>query len=141
MSDALISKLLKVLTWLIMGVSVVMTILFYSNNMTEEPFIIWAYILFALAALLALAFPVYFFIKSPKKAIKALIGIVGMAVVLLIGYLLSDATPIVAPQNNPDFSNPTVLILTDTGIIATYILFGVSVLILLYTGVRGAFRK
>jgi len=85
--------------------------------------------------------PCRFSIVHCKKTIKALIGIVGMAVVLLIGYLLSDATPIVAPQNNPDFSNPTVLILTDTGIIATYILFGVSVLILLYTGVRGAFRK
>jgi len=141
MSDTLISKILKVLTWLMMGVSVVLTVLFYSDNITEGPFLVWAYILFAIAALFALAFPVYFFISNPKKAIKALLGIGAMAIVLLIGYLLSDATPIVAAQNNPDFTDPKVLVWTDTGLIATYILFGVSFLLLLYTGVRSAFRK
>lgn len=124
-----------------MGVSVVLTVLFYTNNITEGPFLVWAYILFAIAAFFALAFPVYFFISNPKKAIKALVGIGAMAVVLLIGYLLSDATPIVAAQNIPDFSDPMVLVLTDTGLIATYILFGVSFLLLLYTGARSAFRK
>jgi FtsH-binding integral membrane protein len=141
MSDTLISKILKVLTWLMMGVSVVLTVLFYSDNITEGPFLVWAYILFAIAALFALAFPVYFFISNPKKAIKALLGIGAMAIVLLIGYLLSDATPIVAAQNNPDFTDPKVLVWTDTGLIATYILFGVSFLLLLYTGARSAFRK
>lgn len=124
-----------------MGVSVVLTVLFYSDNITEGPFLVWAYILFAIAALFALAFPVYFFISNPKKAIKALLGIGAMAIVLLIGYLLSDATPIVAAQNNPDFTDPKVLVWTDTGLIATYILFGVSFLLLLYTGARSAFRK
>lgn len=141
MSDTLISKILKVLTWLMMGVSVVMTVLFYTNNMTEEPFLFWAYILFAISALLALAFPVYFFISSPKKAIKALLGIGAMVLVLVIGYLFADATPIEAAQNNPDLSDPKVLVLTDTGLIATYILFGVSFLLLIFTGVRSAFRK
>jgi len=141
MQNSSMSKILKVLSWLLMGVSVIMTALFYTGNMSEEPFIMWAYLLFAVAGLLALVFPVYFFIRNPKNALKTLAGLAVMGLVFVIGYLLADATPIYSPTQNADLSNTSVLVLTDTGLIATYVMFGVAMFLLLYTGVRSVINK
>lgn len=141
MQNSSLSTILKVLSWLLMGVSVILTVLFYTGNITEEPFIIWAYILFGFAGFFAVAFPVYYFIRNPKNAINALIGIALMAVVFGVGYLLADATPITSPTQDPNFSNQNVLVLTDTGLIATYVMFGVALVLMLYTGARSVFHK
>lgn len=101
----------------------------------------WAYLLFAVAGLLALVFPVYFFIRNPKNAVKTLAGLAVMGLVFVIGYILADSTPIFSPTQNPDLSNTSVLILTDTGLIATYVMFGVAMVLLLYTGVRSVINK
>lgn len=141
MSNSSISTLIKVLSWLLMGVSVILTVLFYTGNISEEPFIIWAYILFGLAALFALVFPLYFFIRNPKNALKTLLGLALMGVVALVGYVLADPTPMYSPTNDPNFSITNVLVLTDTGLIATYILFAVALVLMLYTGARSVFHK
>lgn len=141
MSDTITSKIVKVLSWVLMGISVLFAILFYTGSIDPEPFIIWAYILFGLAVLLALVFPLYFFIRNPKNALKTLLGLGVMAVFFVVGYFLADPTPIYSPTNNPDLSNHAVLVISDTGIIATYLMFGVALLLLLYTGIRGIFNR
>lgn len=133
-----------------MGVSVSLTVYFFVasdfDNLVQvegvlEPFIIWAYVLFGLAALLALAFPLYFFIQNPKNALKTLLGIALMGAVALVGYIFADPTPIYSSTNDPNFSITNVLVLTDTGLIATYILFAVALVLMLFTGVRSVFHK
>ncbi|HDP76461.1 MAG TPA: hypothetical protein ENN49_11505 [Bacteroidales bacterium] len=142
--NSTLSTYTKVLSWLLMGVSIIITILFFLSDQdvnSVEPFIDWAYILFAIAAVSALVFPVVNMIRNPKNVTKSLVGLLAVAVIVVIGYLLADATPIPSPTQNPNLSNPTVLIISDTGLIATYILFGISLLLLLYTGVRSVLRK
>lgn len=142
--NSTLSTYTKVLSWLLMGVSIVITILFFLSNQdvdSVESFIDWAYILFAIAAVSAIVFPVVNMIRNPKNVTKSLVGLLAVAVIVIIGYLLADATPIPSPTQNPDLSNPTVLIISDTGLIATYILFGISLLLLLFTGIRSAFHK
>lgn len=142
--NSTLSTYTKVLSWLLMGVSIVITILFFLSNQdvnSVESFIDWAYILFAIAAVSALVFPVVNMIRNPKNVTKSLVGLLAVAAIVIIGYLLADATPIPSPTQNPDLSNPTVLIISDTGLIATYILFGISLLLLFYTGIRSAFHK
>ena len=150
MQNSSLSTILKVLSWLLMGVSVGLTVYFFVasdfDNLVQvegtlEPFIIWAYILFGLAALLSLVFPLYFFVQNPKNALKTLLGIALMGAVALFGYVLADPTPIYTPTNDPNFSITNVLVLTDTGLIATYVLFGVAIALMRFTGVRGVFHK
>ncbi len=141
MSDSIISKLTKVLSWIMMGVSVILTVLFYAGKVSEGPFIQWTYLLFGIAVVLALFFPMYFFVKNPKDALKTLGGLAAMGAVLFVGYIFADTTPIIASTANPDFENTNVLILTDTGLIATYILFGTALFLLVYTGISNAIRK
>lgn len=106
-----------------------------------QSFIVWAYILFGIAAVTALVFPVINFVRNPKNAVKSLIGLGAIAVVFLIGYLAADATALPSPTQNPDLSNPSVLVISDTGLIATYILFGSALFLMLYTGIRSVFHK
>lgn len=141
MSNSLISKLVKILSWVLMGTSTVIALLFFAGVVDENLFIIWAYVLLGIAAFFAVIFPVVFFVLYPKNAMKALVGLVGLGLAVLIGYLMSDTTTIITATNHPDFSNPKVLAFTDTGIIATYILFGVAVLGLLFTGIRSIFQR
>ncbi|QKG79077.1 hypothetical protein [Tenuifilum thalassicum] len=139
-----LSTYARVLSWLLMGVSIVITVLFFMSNQDVESvqsFIVWAYILFGIAAVTALVFPVINFVRNPKNAVKSLIGLGAIAVVFLIGYLAADATALPSPTQNPDLSNPSVLVISDTGLIATYILFGSALFLMLYTGIRSVFHK
>lgn len=126
-----------------MGVSVAIALLFFANIVNEELFIMWAYVLVAIATVLAVAFPIIFFALNPKNAVKALLGIGAVGVVFLIAYLMADATPIVTATSALDenFSNPSTLRIADTGILATYILLGVAVVSLLLTGLRSIFNR
>lgn len=151
MSSNLVNLIVKIITWVLMGLSVVMAVVFFfriskatpeQEAFVAEPYIVWAYILFGIAAFLSIIFPIVNFALNPKNAVKALFGIAALGLVFLIGYFMSDTTPIITAVSatNPDFSDPSVLRFADTGIIATYILFGIAVLSLLLTGVRSLIK-
>ena len=64
--------------------------------------LICTYILFALAAIVALIFPLITIIRNPKGSMRSLIGILAMVVVLGVSYLFSSSTPIVTPVDTFD---------------------------------------
>lgn len=151
MSNNTINKIVKIFYWGLMAASVVFTLAFFYriSGVTEKaaqvdvagPFIVWGYILVVVAILLSLVFPLVNIILNPKNALKALFGVLGMGLVFLIGYLLADPTPMVGTTENPDFLNRSILILADTGIIATYILFVVAILALLFVTIKGLITR
>lgn len=143
MSENLVKLIVKVFTWSIMAISVIIALLFFVGYFNEAPFILWAYILTAIAALLSVIFPVVFMFVYPKKAVKALLGIALIGIVFVIGYIFADSTPIpnIGATPNPDFENAGVLVWSDAGLIATYVLSAVAVFALLFTGVRSIFTR
>jgi len=149
MSNKLIELLVKIFSWTLMGVSVIVALVYFfrisgaevdQEIAIAEPYILWALILLGLTAFLAILFPIINIVLNPKNAVKALLGLITLGVVFLIGYLGSDTTPIVSAVSNPDFSDPAVLRFADTGIIATYILLGVAILSLIFTGIRSLIK-
>lgn len=143
MSENLVKLIVKVFTWSIMAISVVIALLFFVGYFNEAPFILWAYILTAIATLLSVIFPVIFMFVYPKKAVKTLLGIALIGVVFVIGYVLADSTPIpdISSTPNPDFENEGVLVWSDAGLIATYILSAIAVFALLFTGIKSIFTR
>lgn len=130
-----------------MGISIIVAVIFFVRIsgaeadykiVIAESFIMWAFILLVLAALLSVLFPLVQFILNPKNAVKALVGLAALGLVFIVGYLMADTTPIVTVTSATelDFSNPSVLRFADTGIISTYILLGIAVAALLFTGIR-----
>ena len=135
-----------------MGASIIVALVFFFRISGAEadmeviiaaPYINWAIILLLIGAVLAVIFPLVHFILNPKNIAKVLVSLGVLAAVFLTAYLLSDTTPIVTATSalEPNFSDPAVLKLADTGIIATYILLGTALLALLFTGVRGIFNR
>lgn len=148
MSEKIIKRLLRIFLGVLLLVSVILGVYFVvmisGTDEREalmnaiEPVIDWTYFLLIVAAACAVIFPVIFIVQNPRKAVKALISLVILAVIVLISYALSDGTPIqtATSATNPDFANPTVLKFTDMGIFTAYILIGASILLLVVTGVR-----
>ncbi|MDX9770835.1 MAG: hypothetical protein RBT19_10760 [Tenuifilaceae bacterium] len=152
MSNKLIALITKIISWVIMGASIIVALVFFFRISGAEadmeviiaaPYINWAIILLLIGAVLAVIFPLVHFILNPKNIAKVLVSLGVLAAVFLTAYLLSDTTPIVTATSalEPNFSDPAVLKLADTGIIATYILLGTALLALLFTGVRGIFNR
>lgn len=141
MSNSQISLMVRIFSWILIGISTVVALMFFLGMVTEDSFIIWAYVLLAIASVLAIVFPVIFFALYPKNALKALVGLAGLGLVFLIGYIMADSSPMFSITNNPNFSDPKVLALTDMGMYATYILFGIAVFALLFTGIRSLFNR
>ena len=152
MSNKLIALITKIISWVIMGASIIVALVFFfrisgadadMEEIIAAPYINWAIILLLIGAVLAVVFPLVHFILNPKNIAKVIVSLGMLAAVFLTAYLLSDTTPIVTATSalEPNFSDPAVLKLADTGIIATYILLGTALLALLFTGVRGIFNR
>ncbi len=153
MSEKIVKRVLRIVLGVLLAISVVLMIKFvidtYDVSDREvlmsavEPMVDWTYVLLVVAAATAVIFPIIYIIQNPRKAVKALVSLVILAVVVGISYAMSDGTPIqtATSATNPDFSDVSVLKLTDTGIYTTAILVVSSIVLLILTGVRNIFMS
>lgn len=149
MSDVGIRRFLRVLLWVLFGVTVVIAAIYVVNirgdvsqqelKHAAEPFLIWTYCLIAAAAILAIIFPIIDVIRYPKRAIKFLFTLLGLGIVIAIGYAFASAEPIFS--GTKEITDRTVLLVSGTGINTTFILIGIAVLLLIITGIQSFFRK
>jgi len=95
----------------------------YTTPVYTSTLLNWAYILFGIAIIAALIFPIARLFTRPKQAMKSFIGFAAVIVVVLIAYGMADGTPMkITGYNGPD-NVPSMLILSDTIIYTMYILF------------------
>ena len=91
------SKILKILMWVLMVVTIIFALIFYTGNIVpgtegtriEEPtitqtFLLWAYILFFATAGITVIFSIINFIKNPKGGKKAIYALLGGVVIIVI---------------------------------------------------------
>ena len=79
------------------------------NAMGVNVMLIYAYVVFAVALVLAIMFPLINIISNPKGAMRTLIGVVAMLVIFFVSYLLSSDAPVPNPAANGYFTNSAVL--------------------------------
>lgn len=136
-------KILNIFTILMFAITVVFLGLFmfggevpnqsYPTPVYTSTLLNWAYILFGIAIIAAVIFPIVRLFTRPKQAIKSFIGLVGVVVVILIAYAMADGTPMkITGYNGPD-NVPPMLILSDTIIYTMYILFAGAILAIIGT--------
>ncbi len=119
------SKFIKYLLYVLMGLGVILTIAFFSNkDGMLDTYLFFAYILFGVAAVLSIVLPLVGMIKNPKSLKKVLFGIILAAVVIGFSYLLASGDPV--PVNTTTEPAASTFKITDTGLIITYLLLGVS---------------
>ena len=139
----------KIIKWVLVGLFVVGVILSFlgfaigfekAGNAPVDVMLYCAYA-YALIAILAVLFGVVVIggINKPKSLIKLGIGLVAIAVIVLLAWLLAPGTPAVGYLGEP-VSDGT-LKLTDTILNLTYLLFGGSIVALITGWIIGATRK
>jgi len=146
-------KILQILTWVLMAVTVVYAIIFYFGNVIpetagtrlEEPtitqsFLVWAYILFFLTAGITVVFSLINFVVNPKGAKKSLVALVAGAVIILIAFLLSDDTVLNMPFYDGKDNVPSTLKFVDTVLFTSYILVGLAFLSIIWSAISRAFK-
>lgn len=100
----------------------------------------WTYAMIGLGLASVILLPLFNIAKNPKSAVRSLIGLAIVAVIVLIAYSLSDATPIYTPGNPEGYTDAMELKLSDTGLITTYIALGIAVLSILVTETYKLFK-
>ena len=114
---------------------------FESNNSAPADNILYCAYAFLAVTLLAVVFGVVVIggLNNPKSLLKILGGLVAIAAIVAVAYVLAPGTPAVGYLGEP--VSDGALKLTDTILNLTYFLFGGAILALVAGWIIGAIRK
>lgn len=139
----MVDKLSKYVGWVLyvlMAVSAVLAILFYTNIVvTTENFIQWGYVLIIASVIIAVISPIYGFILAPQNVIKLLIIIGVVAVIAFIAYSIAgnafSETRLDLLKIDAHTSK-----LVGMGLYFTYFAFAASILAIIFSSVIKIFK-
>ena len=139
----------KIIKWILVALFIVGIVFslygfivgFESNGNAPVDNLLYCTYAFAGIALLAVLFGVIVIggINNPKSLIKLLLGLVVIAAIIAVAYVIAPGTPAVGYIGEP-VSDGT-LKLTDTVLNLTYFTFGLSIVALIIGWIVGAVRK
>ena len=114
---------------------------FESNGNAPVDNMLYCAYAFALITIAAVVFGVVVIggINNPKSLLKLLAGLIAIAAVIAVAYVLAPGTPAVGYLGDP--VSDSTLKLTDTMLNLTYFLFGGALLALVAGWIIGAIRK
>jgi len=140
------SKLFKILMLVLIVVSVVLLVLGFvkgfetSDGKLVDTLLRWTYVMVGIAIFSAIIVGLLINIKNnPKSLIKLLIGLVAVAAICAIAYVLAPGNPAVALTTEQP--GQSVLKLTDTILNLTYFAGGVAILSILVGEIVMAVRN
>jgi hypothetical protein len=147
------SRISSIILYVLMAISVILILLFFFGGYVEgtkgtnfaEPvntnyILIWAFMLFVIAGLAAIIFPLIYLILNPKRAIKSLIMLGVIAVFIFIAYqIASDEVLNLINYRGPD-NVPKTLKIVGTGLILTYFLAIIALVSILYNEISKVFK-
>ena len=139
----------KIIKWVLVALFIVGIVFsvygfivgFESNGNAPVDNLLYCTYAYAGIALLAVVFGVVVIggINNPKSLLKMVLGLVAIAAIVAVAYVLAPGTPAVGYLGEP-VSDGT-LKLTDTVLNLTYFTFGLSILALVVGWIVGAVRK
>ena len=139
----------KIIKWVLIALFIVGIVFsvygfivgFESNGNAPVDNILYCAYAFAAIALFAVVLGVVVIggINNPKSLLKLVLGLVAIAAIVAVAYVLAPGTPAVGYLGDP-VSDGT-LKLTDTVLNLTYFTFGLSILALIVGWIVGAVRK
>lgn len=147
-------KIVNIILWVLVIISAVMVVSLIAN-ISENDLdpkmgswinnnLVWAYILLAFGAGVAVIAGLYHMITDIKAAKAGLIALVFLGVIAGVSYIISSDTipQFIGVQKfiNDGTLTSQVAKMVDTGLHATYILLGLAILSIAYSSVSRLFR-
>lgn len=127
-------KLFSIILMALLGLSTILSILFFVGAISEGIIIMWCYVLFAIATIAALVFPIINMIQNPKGAKDALIGVVALLVVCGIGYALASSEEFLTLDGKV-LASASASKFSEAGLIAFYIMGAAAIVAVIYAEV------
>jgi hypothetical protein len=137
MSEGL-SKALNIILYVLLGVSALLGVLFYTGSVGAETVIYWCYALFIIGAVTAIVFPIINMAKNPAGAKSALIGVGALVLVFVIAYALGGDE--MTPKYEKFIDGPEASKRVSMGLIAFYILAIGAIVATVVSGVSKLFK-
>lgn len=147
-------KIVNIILWVLVIISAVMVVSLIANISENDldpkmgswinTNLVWAYILLAFGAGVAVIAGLYHMITDIKAAKAGLIALVFLGVIAGVSYIISSDTipQFIGVQKfiNDGTLTSQVAKMVDTGLHATYILLGLAILSIAYSSVSRLFR-
>jgi amino acid transporter len=141
MGKAIEFRAVAILSFILLGVSTLLGLLFYiSSDKNPDPMLFYTYVLVAIAAVITLLFTILG-VFSSKKSLKSSAIVLGIALVLIvIAYTMaSDKMPTFFGVEAFHLTS-TILKLVDTSLYLLYILTGIAFIGLFYTEIARSIK-
>ena len=133
------NKLFSIILMSLLGLSALLSLLFMISVVSEGLLIVWCYILLGIAAVTAIVFPLITMAQNPKGAKNALIGVVGLILICVIGYMMAgDETHV--NYDGTVLADAATSLKSEAGIIASYVLLAGAVGVIIFSEVSKMFK-
>lgn len=148
------AKVITILLWVILAISFYLIVSLIANlntNISDTNMLKWisanlnwSFVLLGIATVAALAMEFINILSDKKTARKFLIGLGLLGTVIFVSYLLSD-TQMPQFRGAEKFiengtATPAKLVWIGTGLITSYILFGITVLAMVWSAISNFFK-
>ena len=140
-----IGRIFKWVMWALIGISVILLVWGFAvgfeskDGAAVDTLLRWAYVMVGLAIAAVVIFGLAIgAINDPKSLLKLGIGLVAIAAICFVVYLISPGAPAMGMAEQPEQST---LRLTDTVLNLTYLAGGLAILSILFSAIWGAIRK
>ena len=136
-------KLAKYLKWILLGISAILLVVFFllPHNTTSDPmvdtYIIWAYVLVAIALVLVLFFLLLDVSKSKKSLITFIALIVGAVVLVAACWLLAPGGDV---ATNATYT-PKVSKFSDAALYVTYAMVIAAIAAIIWSAISNAIKN
>ncbi len=145
-----LSKILNIVLYALIAVTVVFTIMFYTGGdvvgetyqtpVYTDMLLNWAKILVFATAIIAILFEIFHLVLNPKNAARTLFSIGALIVIALLSYSMADGTPLQLGGYEGADNVPSMLKLAGAFLYGTYILLGVVIAAILISEVSKIFK-
>ena len=130
-------KLYSTLLYALMGISGLLYVLFTLEVVSEGIMLNWCFLLLGVAALVAIVFPLLGMVKDFSRAKNSLIGVGALALIFIIGYVLSTDE---AYKIGERVVEGTVSQRSEAGLITFYVMIAMAILAIAYTELSKVFK-
>lgn len=134
------NKIFKITGWVLGLLGIVFGILAFVNEGSSVDLLLrYTYFLFFAAVVIWIGLAIFVAGRNnPKNLLKAAGVVVGIAVLVVLAYVLSAGAPALNVKTQP---TPQWLKLTDTMLLLTYVLGGAAIIAIIVGAVRDAINN
>jgi hypothetical protein len=133
------SKLLQILLGVLLAVSALLGILFYTDVISDDLVLYWGYLLVLITAAITVIAPLIYLIFNLRSALKFFIILAGLVILAVISYALSS-NEFSAIKLEEMKSSAETSVMVGAGLIFLYILAVLAILSIIYASISRIFK-